>query len=478
MHQDSSIAFKLGRSLHKMQHACSSINPFASHAASGSGSSSSSRLSPYMQRLLFFILAAVLVVTGIQVWGSLSSKGINPVSLKMQQQELQQQQQAEYQQQQQQTDHEQGQQQQQEQPTGPKGNAIAAAAKTAVGGIIMPDTVTQIQAALTGRTKSIAEHGPIKAIATPLDCASALKAREGKVVQTLQYAEPGGKLLHLDMQSKTIMNWITSVSPDEKKVHELFRYLFKSGCAQGKVFVDVGANAGFYSLVAGVYGCQVLLFDPQPLCVDLIRQNLCMNQQYPVIAEGKVAIVGRPVADVAKNISMTGIGVCEGTFSVDKQAKQASSSLVTPAAGAGSGKVFFRETVSLDDMLLGLHNGGLELHVIKVDTEGYEVPVLRSMKKLLAAKKLHHIVVEVTPLFWARDGVERESVYTEFLPFFAAGCSIQRVLDVKFTLGNTSGDPSVTSSSDTLLDTAEKLHEYLVKREFVQEDLYINCSGL
>ena len=47
------------------------------------------------------------------------------------------------------------------------------------------------------------------------------------------------------------------------------------------------------------------------------------------------------------------------------------------------------------------------------------------------------------------------SVYTEFLPFFAAGCSILRVVNMKSTPG-ASGDPSVTSSSDTLLDTAEK----------------------
>jgi FkbM family methyltransferase len=318
-------------------------------------------------------------------------------------------------------------------------------------------------------------------------------------------------MLHMDAGSKTIMNWITSVSPDEKKVHELFRYLFKSGCQQrNKLFVDVGANAGFYSLVAGVYGCQVLMFDPQPLCVDLIQQNLCLNEKsYLVFAEGMVAIVGRPVADLRRNISMSALPACEGTFSVDTQAKTAKtySSSDTSATGGDSdpslvpgfgsstrNTVFFRETVSLDDLLLTRGGPGIgaadsssadgvsdelpvELHVVKIDTEGYEVPVLRSMKKLLAAKKLHHIVVEVTPLFWARDGVERETVYIEFLPFLAAGCSIQRVLDVRLEAetGDGSGVTGVTSSHQ--LDTPAKLHEYLVKRQFVQEDLYINCSG-
>jgi FkbM family methyltransferase len=233
----------------------------------------------------------------------------------------------------------------------------------------------------------------------------------------------------------------------------------------------VGANAGFYSLLAAANGCQVVAFDPQPACVQIVTINMCLNAHFPVMASGdSVAIVDRPVSDVKADIKMVatsdaaGQAVCNGQFSVDQQHKAATKTTTAPSASlpATAGTSFTKRTVSLDDVLL---DSQLQLHLVKIDTEGFELPVLRSMRKLLAAGRVAYLMVEVTPLFWARDGLPREDVYAEFLMIMKLNCTIQRALDVNFER------PDVGA----LLDTEQKLREYLVVRDFVQEDLLVSC---
>lgn len=250
-----------------------------------------------------------------------------------------------------------------------------------------------------------------------------------------------------------------------------------AGCGTSNVFVDVGANAGFYSVLAAAYGCQVVAFDPQPACAQLLECNMCLNAHYASMASGAhgVALVSRPVSDVAGvSISMTVSGtaaqpICDGQFSVYQHQSAAvastSASGNATAAAAAPAATFNTTAVSLDDLLLDSH---LHLHVVKIDTEGYELSVLKSMRQLLATKRVAYILVEVTPLFWARDGLAREDVYNEFSGLLRLHCTIQRAMDVNF-----SDDKNIA----TLLDTEEKLREYLVLREFVQEDLLVSCPG-
>lgn len=234
------------------------------------------------------------------------------------------------------------------------------------------------------------------------------------------------------------------------------------------MFVDVGSNAGVYSTVALAHGCQVLAFDPQPACAQLIKKNMCLNAHYPSMANGAgVAVVNRPVSDVPSEISMMISGPvsqpwCDGKFSVDMQHKSA----VDVSTDGAKGATFVKKTVSLDDLLL---NSTLQLYLVKIDTEGFELSVLRSMRKLLAGKRVAYMMVEVTPVFWARDGLAREDVYKEFSALLKLGCAIQRALDVNFA------SKSWFRGPDPLLNTQDKLKEYLVDREFVQEDLLVSC---
>jgi FkbM family methyltransferase len=304
----------------------------------------------------------------------------------------------------------------------------------------------------------VTEYPHIKAVTAALDCQNTLLPARN-MSDALLYME-GRIPLVLDPASKGIMAWITG-NEGERAVHDVFTRLFSEGCAPagaaagGKapgLFLDVGANAGFYSLIAAAYGCQVLAFDPQKVCSDLVRRNFCLNPGLPGVAGRRVAVVNAPVSDVATTLNLSVPAACEGVFFVPWKNDTPPR---VPVA-----ETYQRASVSLDGLLL--KETSAEVFVLKIDTEGYELPVMKSISGLLAARRVRHILVEVTPVFWTRDGVPRADIYAAFLPLLGYGCRIQRVLDI-------------AANSTALLDTAEKLREYLVVRDYIQEDVLVTC---
>ena len=45
------------------------------------------------------------------------------------------------------------------------------------------------------------------------------------------------------------------------------------------------------------------------------------------------------------------------------------------------------------------------IRVLKIDTEGAEVPIVRGMTGLLRDRLIEHIVLEITPMHWPRFGI-------------------------------------------------------------------------
>ena len=45
------------------------------------------------------------------------------------------------------------------------------------------------------------------------------------------------------------------------------------------------------------------------------------------------------------------------------------------------------------------------IRVLKIDTEGAEVPIVRGMTGLLRDRLVEHIVLEITPMHWPRFGI-------------------------------------------------------------------------
>lgn len=105
---------------------------------------------------------------------------------------------------------------------------------------------------------------------------------------------------HPETQSQTERFWIATTNPQPIFMHDdedtrnqvefqrrvrsetLIRWLFRKigneGCNDdGPLVVDVGANEGFYTLLAASYGCRVISFEPQRLCVDRLSASFGQN---------------------------------------------------------------------------------------------------------------------------------------------------------------------------------------------------------
>ncbi|MEM0464173.1 FkbM family methyltransferase [Pyrobaculum sp.] len=59
-------------------------------------------------------------------------------------------------------------------------------------------------------------------------------------------------------------------------------YILRS-LKSGDVFVDVGANVGYYTTLAAKLGAKVIAMEPEPRTVILLRLNLCLNDLKAVL---------------------------------------------------------------------------------------------------------------------------------------------------------------------------------------------------
>lgn len=146
-------------------------------------------------------------------------------------------------------------------------------------------------------------------------------------------------------------------------------------------FLDVGANIGYFSLLAAIAGkAKVISFEPQGPIADLLLKSVAHNH-----VEDSVRVERMALSNVAATMKMTS---CPGNtgharlIEFDDQGGQPS-----PVA-----------VVVLDDWLRE-HPAG-QVSVCKIDTEGTELKVLEGMHQLLD-RDCPAIVVEVVGEFLA-----------------------------------------------------------------------------
>lgn len=127
------------------------------------------------------------------------------------------------------------------------------------------------------------------------------------------------------------------------------RALIAAELSPESVFVDIGANAGIYSLWAAKYGARVISVEPNPVVMGRLKFNAAVNG-----FEGRIAPVQAAVSD------------SEGVFDLVLDASNlGGSSLV---AGAGE-----KISVPCRTLLSLLREQGVEkTDMLKIDVEGAE----------------------------------------------------------------------------------------------------------
>jgi FkbM family methyltransferase len=170
--------------------------------------------------------------------------------------------------------------------------------------------------------------------------------------------------------------------PDETR-------LFKRVIKKGMIVVDLGANVGWYTLIAaklvGNNG-KVYSFEPDPDNCALLRKNVQINGYENVIVEQKAALDHGRIVKLFLNVDNLGdhrIYDCH-----DRR------------------KWTFTEGIVLDDYFDDNHK---KIDVIKMDIQGAEMAALVGMDKIIRANDKLKMFIEFSPFLIKRSGFSPEA---------------------------------------------------------------------
>lgn len=168
--------------------------------------------------------------------------------------------------------------------------------------------------------------------------------------------------------------------------------------APGDVFIDVGANVGYFSLLAAERvggGGQVHAFEPVPANCAMLREFAAMNRLGNIVAR-QVAVFDGTRASVPFHIP---VGVGSSGW----------GAIATGGAdGAGIAQV---ASTSLDEYVQTQDLARVRL--VKIDAEGVEAAILAGARALLARADAPDVIAEVNPFLLRKHGAdERDLVAT------------------------------------------------------------------
>ena len=175
---------------------------------------------------------------------------------------------------------------------------------------------------------------------------------------------------------------------------------------EGDVFVDVGANEGFHTLVGstrvGPTG-QVVAFEPVPPTIQRLHRNIELNGLQ------NIAVVEAACVESPREIRLS------------RQANEQSSGVYSMrSAGAECWPV---AGVRMDDALRSLHR---TVRLVKMDIEGAELLALRGFTDHLRQPDAPLLLCEVTDSFLKTMGASARALYAFMADFGYRPYRLQR----------------------------------------------------
>ena len=154
----------------------------------------------------------------------------------------------------------------------------------------------------------------------------------------------------------------------------------------GMNFVDVGANMGYFTSLAGLAvrgGGQVWAFEPDPVSYEFLADNVALNWLFENIRLERKGVYSRST-----------------TLTLFKREKYVGNTSLGEVDADDLARIMDRQTphqvevVSLDDYFLP---GGQRIDLLKIDVEGAEPHVIQGMAGLLRAQPGMRLMIEWSP---------------------------------------------------------------------------------
>lgn len=182
--------------------------------------------------------------------------------------------------------------------------------------------------------------------------------------------------------------------------------VFRKVVREGMTVVDIGANIGYYTLMAAALvgnGGMVYSFEPNPTLFPSLTRNVHMNWFFH-----NVALIQKAAFEKRCKIDFFMRRDYPGNSSIGAVSQDHLDHLLD-----GQTKVEV-EAISLDDYFV---DSSRPIDVIKIDVEGAEPFVFRGMKNLLLRNPSITILSEWSPSQMRTAGADPEHFLKELLDF-------------------------------------------------------------
>lgn len=177
----------------------------------------------------------------------------------------------------------------------------------------------------------------------------------------------------------------------------------------GDVFVDVGANVGYFSVLGAwrAYpGGQVWSFEPNPELFAILSDNMTVN--------GYAEMARRWPAAASDRAGKTELRIFPGYVATSTVRDVPEDYLrFTERETGRKSHVIDIDVVRLDDAMRDVPR----IDVMKIDVEGHELHVLRGAQEIISRSPELKIVMEFNPSMLSRDGARSLIRLTRSLGF-------------------------------------------------------------
>lgn len=147
------------------------------------------------------------------------------------------------------------------------------------------------------------------------------------------------------------------------------------------LFVDVGANLGYFSLAMASLGHHVFAFEPMSRNAKKLIRSVLKNPW-----GGRVKVLQNAVSDASGQL----------VFLRETDATNQGNGQIVGRVERMSGAygVQYVHTLSLSDVLLFIPGHCINAYVVKIDVEGHEAAVIKGAYSWLCACKVDHVIME------------------------------------------------------------------------------------